>query len=268
MGQTIVVNPVTRIEGHAKHHPRRWTSPVRWNPGHLQVLEIRGFEKLLQGTELFKMPQITARLCGVCPAAHHLVAVTAIENGLGITAAAGRPSPPRAALRRSHPPLPRAVELRAHRAGHPARHRCRSGDDVTSSPCCDLDAGAGQEAPAGAQHRPAGGRDRGRPRRPPGGGGAGRHVRPAGAEKLGLIAGWGREAMELLEEVPGCWPRSSAPLAEALAGADDVAIPLPRPVRRRPGGLPQRQRGWCSIPMASRSGASPAATTATTWSST
>lgn len=83
MPQQIVVNPVTRIEGHAKI-----VLDVDDNgdvaKGHLHVLELRGFEKLLEGMELLKMPQITARLCGVCPAAHHLAAVTAIEAGLGI----------------------------------------------------------------------------------------------------------------------------------------------------------------------------------------
>jgi F420-non-reducing hydrogenase large subunit len=77
----LVVNPVTRIEGHAKII-LDIADDGSLNSGHMQVLEIRGFEKLLQGMELMKMPQITARLCGVCPAAHHLVATTAIEAGL------------------------------------------------------------------------------------------------------------------------------------------------------------------------------------------
>lgn len=79
----LVIDPVTRIEGHA-----RITLDIddsgKVNEGHLQVLEIRGFEKLLEGMELFKMPLITARICGVCPAAHHMASVTAIENGLGV----------------------------------------------------------------------------------------------------------------------------------------------------------------------------------------
>jgi len=87
MSRTITIDPVTRIEGHAK---------IVLNVGdkgevssaHLQVIEIRGFEKLLEKTELFKMPLITARICGVCPAAHHLASVAAIENGLGVQAPA------------------------------------------------------------------------------------------------------------------------------------------------------------------------------------
>jgi len=84
MGSRIVVNPVTRIEGHAKIILEIEDSG-ELKSGHMQVLEIRGFEKLLQGMELLKMPQMTARLCGVCPAAHHLVATKAIEQGMGVT---------------------------------------------------------------------------------------------------------------------------------------------------------------------------------------
>ena len=79
----LVINPVTRIEGHAKI-TLDIDDSGKVNEGHLHVLEIRGFEKLLEGMELFKMPLITARICGVCPAAHHMASVTAIENGLGV----------------------------------------------------------------------------------------------------------------------------------------------------------------------------------------
>ena len=84
MGSRIVVNPVTRIEGHAKI-VLEIDDSGELKSGHMQVLEIRGFEKLLQGMELLKMPQMTARLCGVCPAAHHLVATAAIEQGMAVT---------------------------------------------------------------------------------------------------------------------------------------------------------------------------------------
>ncbi len=85
MAQTITVDPVTRLEGHAKI-VLDLDDNGNVAGGHLQVLEIRGFEKLVEKMELFKMPQIIARICGVCPAAHHLASVIAIENGLGIKA--------------------------------------------------------------------------------------------------------------------------------------------------------------------------------------
>jgi F420-non-reducing hydrogenase large subunit len=83
MAHTVVVDPVTRIEGHAKIL-LDLDDGGQVKAAHLEVLEMRGFEKLLQGMELFKMPLITARICGVCPVAHHLVSVIAIENGLQV----------------------------------------------------------------------------------------------------------------------------------------------------------------------------------------
>jgi F420-non-reducing hydrogenase large subunit len=80
MSRTITVNPVTRIEGHAKI-TLDLDDDGQVRSSHLQVLEMRGFEKLFTGMELVKMPLITARICGVCPAAQHLAAVNAIENG-------------------------------------------------------------------------------------------------------------------------------------------------------------------------------------------
>ena len=84
MGRTITVDPVTRVEGHAKI-VLDLDDGGKIVKGHLQVLEIRGFEKLVEKMELFKMPQIIARICGVCPAAQHLASVIAIENGLGVS---------------------------------------------------------------------------------------------------------------------------------------------------------------------------------------
>lgn len=81
----VIVDPVTRIEGHARII-MDIDDKGRAGKCRLQVLEIRGFEKLLEGMELLKMPLITGRICGVCPAAHHAVSVVAIENGLGVKA--------------------------------------------------------------------------------------------------------------------------------------------------------------------------------------
>ncbi|MCK4806676.1 MAG: Ni/Fe hydrogenase subunit alpha [Candidatus Aegiribacteria sp.] len=83
MKAKVIIDPVTRIEGHARI-VLDINDSGNVSSGHLQVLEIRGFEKLLEGMELFKLPLITGRICGVCPAAHHLASVTAIENGLKV----------------------------------------------------------------------------------------------------------------------------------------------------------------------------------------
>ena len=84
MKKTITLEPVTRIEGHAKV-TLDYQDDGSLAGGHLQVLELRGFEKLVEGMELVKMPLITGRICGICPVAHHLASVQAIENGCGVT---------------------------------------------------------------------------------------------------------------------------------------------------------------------------------------
>lgn len=90
MSQTITIDPVTRIEGHARVLIELNDDNTVESAG-LVVNELRGFERILVGMEADRMPQVTARICGVCPSAHHLAAVKALENGIGVT-------PPPAAL--------------------------------------------------------------------------------------------------------------------------------------------------------------------------
>ncbi len=74
--QKITIEPVTRIEGHAK-------VTVHLNDGgtveraYLHVNEFRGFEKFCEGRLYFEMPAITPRICGICPVSHHLAAAKA-----------------------------------------------------------------------------------------------------------------------------------------------------------------------------------------------
>jgi NAD-reducing hydrogenase large subunit len=39
---------------------------------YMHVNEFRGFEKFCEGRLYFEMPQITPRICGICPVSHHL----------------------------------------------------------------------------------------------------------------------------------------------------------------------------------------------------
>lgn len=91
--RTITIDPVTRIEGHARvlldlDEKGDLASAC------LVVNELRGFEKILVGMEADRMPLVTGRICGVCPAAHHLAAAKALD------AAAGIEPPPAAKLLR------------------------------------------------------------------------------------------------------------------------------------------------------------------------
>ena len=83
--RTIRIDPVTRIEGHAKVFINLDAGGSLESAG-LIVNELRGFEKILVGMEADRMPHITARICGVCPTAHHLAASNALDFAAGVQA--------------------------------------------------------------------------------------------------------------------------------------------------------------------------------------
>ncbi len=83
MAKTIAIDPVTRIEGHARVR-LDMADDGTVAEARLIVNELRGFERILVGMEADRMPLVTARICGVCPSAHHLAAVKALEAALGI----------------------------------------------------------------------------------------------------------------------------------------------------------------------------------------
>ncbi len=78
MSRTLVIDPVTRIEGHAKVH-LELGDDGKVGAATLHVLEFRGFERFVQGMQAELMPTLTTRICGTCPHAHHLVAAKALD---------------------------------------------------------------------------------------------------------------------------------------------------------------------------------------------
>jgi len=78
MSQVLRIDPVTRLEGHGKIEIFLDDEGEVRN-AYFQIPELRGFEKFCQGRRAEEMPGITARLCGVCPAAHHLAAAKAVD---------------------------------------------------------------------------------------------------------------------------------------------------------------------------------------------
>jgi F420-non-reducing hydrogenase large subunit len=79
MTRTITIDPVTRIEGHARIL-LDCDDSGKVEEAFFCVNELRGFERILVGMQAHTLPQITARICGVCPTAHHLVAAKALDN--------------------------------------------------------------------------------------------------------------------------------------------------------------------------------------------
>ena len=84
MSKTIKIDPVTRIEGHARIL-LDCDSNGKVEDAFFCVNELRGFERILVGMQAHTLPQVTARICGVCPTAHHLVAAKALDNAAGVT---------------------------------------------------------------------------------------------------------------------------------------------------------------------------------------
>ncbi|MEL6135876.1 MAG: Ni/Fe hydrogenase subunit alpha [Cyanobacteria bacterium J06628_6] len=79
----IVIDPVTRIEGHAKISiyldDQGEVSDARFH-----VTEFRGFEKFCEGRPFWEMPGITARVCGICPVSHLLTSAKAGDQLLAV----------------------------------------------------------------------------------------------------------------------------------------------------------------------------------------
>lgn len=82
VAQKITIEPVTRIEGHAKVVIHLDDSG-NVEHAYFHVNEFRGFEKFCEGRMVFEMPYITPRICGICPISHHLAAAKAADAVMG-----------------------------------------------------------------------------------------------------------------------------------------------------------------------------------------
>jgi len=83
MSRRILIQPVTRIEGHAK------ISVQLDDAGEVQsarfhITEFRGFEKLCEGRPFQEMPGLMSRVCGICPVSHVLASSKAGDMLLGV----------------------------------------------------------------------------------------------------------------------------------------------------------------------------------------
>ena len=81
--QKIVVDPLTRIEGHLRIEAQVEDGRVTdaWSSGTM----FRGVELILKGRDPREAWLLTQRICGVCTTVHALCSVRAVENALGIT---------------------------------------------------------------------------------------------------------------------------------------------------------------------------------------
>lgn len=80
----IIVNALTRVEGEGALHIRLDGDEVE--EVRLSIYEPpRFFEALLRGRSIEEVPDITARICGICPVAYQMSSVHALESALNIT---------------------------------------------------------------------------------------------------------------------------------------------------------------------------------------
>ncbi len=76
--QTLVINPVTRIEGHAKI-TIQLDEQGKVSDARFHVTQLRGFEKLCEGRPFYEMPSLMARICGICPVSHLVASAKACD---------------------------------------------------------------------------------------------------------------------------------------------------------------------------------------------
>jgi F420-non-reducing hydrogenase large subunit len=74
----IVIDPITRLEGHGKI-TIFLNDAGNVENAYFQVPELRGFERFCEGRKAEDLPIITTRICGVCPVAHHMAGAKAVD---------------------------------------------------------------------------------------------------------------------------------------------------------------------------------------------
>jgi F420-non-reducing hydrogenase large subunit len=82
MTRKISIDPITRLEGHGKIEIFLDDSGAVENT-FFQIPELRGFERFVVGRPIEELPRIVTRICGVCPASHHMASAKAVDGCFG-----------------------------------------------------------------------------------------------------------------------------------------------------------------------------------------
>jgi len=94
--QRVVIEPVSRVEGHGKV-TLMLDEHRRVQQARLHIVEFRGFERFIQGRPYWEVPTLVQRLCGICPVSHLLAASKACD---AFVLGHARPTPTADKLRR------------------------------------------------------------------------------------------------------------------------------------------------------------------------
>lgn len=79
----VTIDPLTRIEGHGRID-LFLDDAGGVAEAYFVGTELRGFERLCLGRPVEEMPGLTSRICGLCPEAHHLASVKALDVLFGV----------------------------------------------------------------------------------------------------------------------------------------------------------------------------------------
>ncbi len=82
MARTIKIDPITRLEGHGKIEIFLDDAGAV-EDCYFQIPELRGFERFVVGRPIEELPRIVTRICGVCPASHHMAGAKAVDGCFG-----------------------------------------------------------------------------------------------------------------------------------------------------------------------------------------
>jgi F420-non-reducing hydrogenase large subunit len=89
-GRVINIQPVTRIEGHARI-AIHLDDDGNVSDTRVHVMAMRGFEKFIEGRPAEEVPRIVSRICGICPWQHHMASNKAVDGCFGaVVPPAGR----------------------------------------------------------------------------------------------------------------------------------------------------------------------------------
>ena len=83
MAQRILIDPVTRIEGHAKV-TIQVADDGSVTDARLHITQLRGFEKFCENRPFYEMPSLMARICGICPVSHLITSAKVCDAILGV----------------------------------------------------------------------------------------------------------------------------------------------------------------------------------------
>jgi NAD-reducing hydrogenase large subunit len=83
MPRQILIDPVTRIEGHSKI-TIQLDDQGEVEDARFHVTQFRGFEKFCEGRPFTEMPSLTSRICGICPVSHLIASAKACDALLAV----------------------------------------------------------------------------------------------------------------------------------------------------------------------------------------